>query len=225
MYPNGASYDSAGAAWSTSYNWRLKKCAGPATAGFSNYVPGQSAGLVPAAGLPLGFTTDSNLGTISSATLSQYYEGAFAVPFTGARSPTDTFRYVRIGKNVTLAWNDDVGATCAASAFNATSGTVPSALRPSGNINLPIFVQDNASAQSTPGYLLIQTNGAMQLGKNNNSGAFTVSAFCGYYAGSITYPINFKDNVIRFGFPVAANVESYKLAALKISPQTRHLMN
>ena len=166
--PSSGTFAAAGSAWSgiasdANWRWRVKKCVG---------------------GVPVGF----GLATSSLPGLVSYEDASsFSQSFTGARSTSNTFYYSRVGKTVTITWANDVGSSCSANTLNGTGW--PSALRPARTVDCPIFVQDNGSTQSTPGYLELDSAGAVTIGKSFSSGNFTNAANCGYYRGTCTYQI------------------------------------
>jgi hypothetical protein len=187
-------YGSTGA-WSavTPLYWRVTIGLPGQATGFGAYVPGQSSGLVPAAGFPGGTTSDSNLGTISNVNLAAYYVGSFSASFTGPRSTTDTIQYVRVGNMVTWNWPSDSGASTSCSATNfGAAASIPSALRPAISLSVPIFVRDNATDASVMGIMAIGSNGNINIFKSNGTGAsnFTAAVGCGWYSGSVSYTLN-----------------------------------
>lgn len=169
MYPSGATWAAAGTAWNTSFNWRVKKFKGGAAVGFS-------AASATASGL-----------------LSYEDSGSFSASFTGARSTTDTIKYSRVGKTVTLSIPRDISASCSNTAFTASTA-IPAALRPSfpspSQTIYPIFVQDNAATQNQTGTIAVLNTGDIVIGKSSSASAFTNAANCGWFEANITYLVN-----------------------------------
>ena len=108
-YPNGATWASAGAAWSafTGYNWRVKKFKGGAAVGFGN-VAQNAAGLVKGAGQLLGTNTNDAAGT---GFVGEYIENLRSV--STPNFTTATWTSIDSG-NVTFNDGNEVGVTLTA---------------------------------------------------------------------------------------------------------------
>jgi len=135
-------------------------------------------------------TSDANLGTISSVTDSSYYVGTFNADLTGGITTTTTCNYVKHGKSVTLRFTG-VLSTGSAAPIVAAAGQVPSGLAPAfPGTNFPIFVRNNNADEAYPGYINIDTNGSIYIGKTFLSPNFTANGTAsstGFYGTSITY--------------------------------------
>lgn len=120
------------------------------------------------------------------ATLTAYEVGSFSVVWTGALTNTVTAHFHRIGKQVTLIFEDNTASTAAAAGFVAATSTIPARLLPAYDVNVYSVGLDNAAASDVT--FEVFTNGAIKVGQGKSSvGTFTNAALGGYFASSITY--------------------------------------
>jgi len=135
-------------------------------------------------------TGDSNLGTISSVTLSSYYEGTFTVDFSvGMNTGTNnvTVQYRRVGRLVTIILPQTlVTAGVSIAYWNTASAAIPSALRPSTTSVEGAVVTTSGSRDVSMGQYEIKTNGAIEVNRTTGSWVAT-TANCGFQPFSVTY--------------------------------------
>jgi hypothetical protein len=125
----------------------------------------------------------------TAATLDYYAEGTFTVNLSGARTmSSQTFTYVRVGKQVTFYNPTNVGSSCTGAQLSSGAGELPAALRPTvATMRIPVTVQNNGAL--TVGGLQITSAGTLVYSAPVE-GAFTNAANCGFYANAVTYNIN-----------------------------------
>ncbi len=134
-------------------------------------------------GSKLAAATGSLTGTVSGEET-----GTFAVSFTGPRSFSVTMAYSRVGKNVTLSWFDAIGSSCTGNSLASVANSItPATLKPSREMYLPIWVQNNNAP--VVGYLGIAADGSISGGQAGLA-AFTNGANCGIYRGGLSYTTN-----------------------------------
>lgn len=135
-------------------------------------------------------TADSNLGTISSVGLSQYYVGTFSVTFQGAftSGQAKTITYTRIGRMVTLSIPTTTAAASNAATINNTGTAIPSSLRPAASTKWAVNgVFDNSGADINSA-MQIDTSGIITVYGTAAGGNFTASGTAGWdRALSVTY--------------------------------------
>ncbi len=129
----------------------------PLTVNASNVLSYNGVGfLSTTGGLTVGGNTtgDSNLGTIASVTLSQYYQGSFSMTFTGpfTADQTVTVSYVKIGRMVMLSIPSVVAAaSVVGSGQIASTANLPTGLDPAASTMYEIPIRDNSAVQTNPG--------------------------------------------------------------------------
>ncbi len=122
-------------------------------------------GVATATSLAMNSTGDSNLGTIDTVTLAAYYSGHFTATFDGvgfAATQTITVLYTKIGRLVTMEFPTKSAATSTgpATAFIATTATIPSILVPQGIIEMPCISTNNGTLGT--GEVYINTSGIIR---------------------------------------------------------------
>jgi len=134
-------------------------------------------------------TGDSNLGTPTSVSFGDFYQGTFSVNLdTGMNTSNTTFTvtYQKIGKEVTLRWPSQkvtsvAGATKQWSA--SLTATVPSSLRPAVVTYIPITTI--ATNVSVGGLAALGADGSFEI--QNLLNWPTSTANCGFQNVYITY--------------------------------------
>ncbi len=153
-----------------------------------------AAALVLSSTLTVGGNTtgDSNLGTISSVTLSSNYVGSFTATWTGSASnfasnQTITVTYQKIGRMVTLNIPTKTATAGAGTITDLVSDAMPSALRPLTTIDIPAYVMDNGAFLNAPGVMEITTGGLIDFNKTALGAGFTAGTTVGWKSITITY--------------------------------------
>lgn len=126
-------------------------------------------------------TGDSNLGTISSVSLSDYYVGTAATTFVGAfgSGEAKNISYVKIGNVVHLSI-PNTSATCSNAATISNSGTeLPTGLRPANSVRVPFIVFDNSGSNQIA-MSQIDSDGLITIFPTVAGGTFTASGLCGW---------------------------------------------
>lgn len=137
-------------------------------------------------------TSDSNLGTISSVLLTNYYVGTFTANFdTGMKTGTNniTCRYTLVGKQATV---EVTGTTVTANATNSdwgtSSGAIPSTLRPQQtSVRVACSTVNNGSSDTTPGRIQFQSDGTITVTRSTTWTSGT--ATCGFQGCSATWVV------------------------------------
>lgn len=134
-------------------------------------------------------TSDANLGTISSVSLSEYYRGSFSVTFDAGfgTSQAVTVQYVRIGRIVSLNFPafTATGANPGVAAITNSSG-FGSSLRPAVRTYCCITAAN--AGTNFQGNMRVDTTGAIKFFKGfNETDTYTNGASIGWEAFSISY--------------------------------------
>jgi hypothetical protein len=141
---------------------------------------------------PTAYTTAANMegvlpvdvyipnATATPGLLSYYEEYTSAsAACTGALTTSVSWKIVRIGKLVTLTLPQTLGAGVATSSF-VYGVAVPPRFLPAQNTAAIVELKNNAARQSTPGMVIVETNGAIAVYNSLTGGTnFTVTAECG----------------------------------------------
>lgn len=139
-------------------------------------------------------TFQAKLAALGWKNIPDISAGSFTITWTGPRSSTSTATYYKVGKSVTVNVPSNSAATCSsATVFSGATSTAswPSILWPAVSTSTLFFIQDNSAGQTTPGYIVANTNGSFEVDKNATPGNFTASGTCGWGgAVSITYVTN-----------------------------------
>jgi hypothetical protein len=125
-----------------------------------------------------------------TASLLNYNEdGSFSITLTGPVSLSPSVAFSRVGKVVTMTIQAASG-TSTSGTFFFGAGQIPSRLRPSTAYDkVDIGIQDNGTYQSTPGRIIVDTNGDISIYKNFPGVNFTGSGACGWTNIPITYRV------------------------------------
>ena len=134
----------------------------------------------------INFTANTPAAGMTSQLLNWYEEGTYTATGTGfTTSPTATFYYTIIGRQVTIDMRSIVGVS------NATTFTVtgmPSALFPPTAKNILVYIRDNTSTYQV-GAMAISTAGVMTIYKDLAATAFTASGTKQLVATPIVYTL------------------------------------
>lgn len=150
-------------------------------------IQGNGISLTPASG---GIQFGNSTSGYSATTLNYYEDGTFNISLSGpASSGSFSITFSRVGKMVQLLMPNVPGLTSTSATFFSGSAQIPSRLRPAITIDQPIWVIDNSSWQTTPGRLLIGSNGDVSIYKTNQTGNFTASGTCGWGNTNTCYRI------------------------------------
>jgi hypothetical protein len=192
----GATCDIVSASHATTREYTIPDCGAAASFVMTQLAQTIAGAKTFSSGIVVGGNTtgDSNLGTITSVTNSNYFEGSFDVTFnTGmdTGSTTKTVLYRRMGRSVTLMFPQTLSATNAdaTTASWSTSGAdIPSSLRPATNAPIfPIMTVNAGAMDSTPGTMEITTGGQISVARASNWASGTAS--CGFQSICVTYPV------------------------------------
>jgi hypothetical protein len=181
---------------STGINWRNAANSAdlPLTVNASNVLSYNGVGfLSTTGGLTVGGNTtgDSNLGTIASVTLSQYYQGSFSMTFTGpfTADQTVTVSYVKIGRMVMLSIPSIVAAASVAGVGSiASTANLPTGLDPAASTMYEIPIRDNSAVQTNPGKIQIRNANTIRIFRTNTGTAWSATGNAGWDdAIAVTY--------------------------------------
>lgn len=120
--------------------------------------------------------------------VSAYEEGTFSVAFTSGFTVTQnmTARYKRNNNSVIAAGTQDIlGTTTGApTQIASATGQIPTRLRPpGGEVKFMVKIDESGAGQSTPGVLIFESTGQVDIRKTLASTAFANAANTGYEAG------------------------------------------
>lgn len=162
--PSGATYASAGSAWSSSFYWRVVKARSGQAIGF-------------------GAATSTASGLVSEET-----SGNFTLTATGfTTTPTTTGYYTRTGKQVTIAMSGDISATSNATTFTLTG--MPSTLYPARNTDGPMSNLRDNTGSFVVGSYRVTSAGVIELYLAGRGG-FTASGTKALLQNSFTYYVD-----------------------------------
>ena len=99
-------------------------------------------------------------------------EQTVAMPFTGAWTASVNFRFVKVGKHVTVEWDNAVNMVTAATTLNVAAGTIPAAFRPPV-VTRAILVAENGGVVSGLSVMDIHIDGGVQVFRDPLVTSFT----------------------------------------------------
>jgi hypothetical protein len=175
--PSGATYASAGTAWSTlggSFYWRVRKVSPSSPVGFGLAASGTS-------GLINYYQEDDT--TLASCT----FQGNLG----GSASAAIAIKITRVGRVVTLDIPQLATIVPTGSSAALLSNTnLPTWARPSVGKSVRTGVYNNGAASTTPGYLYVAPTGQLQFYRDALDTGWTNSTNCGWlYTQVITYTV------------------------------------
>lgn len=132
-----------------------------------------------------GITFPATASPSSNAnTLDDYYEyTAASTACTGAITTAVVWKATKVGNQVTLTLPTTTG-TASASAFFEYGVALPTSFRPSASLLFTCGVRDNATNQTTPGMIIVNSSGVIRVYVNVAASAnFTAGADAGLAQG------------------------------------------